>query len=356
MTARRIMITAGGTGGHVFPALALAEELRARGHEVQWIGTERGIEARLVPAAGFTLHFLPVQGVRGRGLMTLLRAPGQVLRAVLSARKLLSVQRPDLMVGLGGYAAGPGGLAAWRMGIPLVIHEQNARPGTTNKLLARVANKVLTGFPKVLRGQHIGNPVRSAMTQVPVPRERFADRQGAPKLLVLGGSLGAKAINELVPKAVSLMPDESRPEVYHQAGPNHWQAVQQDYASRGLPARVEAFIDDMAEALAWADLVVCRAGALTVAELAAVGVASILVPFPYAIDDHQTANARWLMQAGAAHLRPQSDLTAEGLKELMHTLFQDRAQLLAMAVAARGLARPQATTEFADICLEVARG
>lgn len=357
MTARQIMISAGGTGGHVFPALALAEELRARGHEIQWLGTDRGIEARLVPAAGFVLHYLPVQGLRGRGLIPLLKAPGQLFTAVQAVRKLFRAQRPDLVVGLGGYAAGPGGLAAWLMRIPLVIHEQNARPGTTNKILARLAQKVLTAFPRVLpHGQYIGNPVRTDISQLPGPATRFVGRDGAPRLLVLGGSLGAKAINDLVPEALAMLPAEKRPEVYHQAGANHWEAVQQDYAARTLDGRVEPFIDNMAEALGWADLVICRAGALTVAELAAVGVASILVPFPYAIDDHQTANARWLSQAGAAHLRPQSDLTAKGLKDLMQSLFEDRTQLVAMATAARGLARPQATSEFADICLEVARG
>lgn len=353
----RVLIMAGGTGGHVFPALALAKELQQRQCDVQWLGTDRGIEAHLVPAAGIRLNKIEVGGVRGKGWLKLLQAPWQIAGSVAATVKLIRSYEPDLMVGLGGYAAGPGGVAARICRVPLIIHEQNARPGTTNKLLARVAQKVLTGFPGVFpREQHIGNPVRSEFFSTEVPQLRFAGRQGPLRLLILGGSLGAQALNEMIPKAISALALADRPDVRHQTGERHLEAAQQAYAKAEVKADVEAFIADVASAMAWADLVICRSGALTVAELCAVGCASILVPFPFAIDDHQTANAMWLVNNRAAMIYQQADLQPVMVTELLARFNRDRAQLLQMAVAARSLARPDAAAQFADICLETAHG
>lgn len=302
----RVMVMAGGTGGHVFPALAVADELRRRQWQVDWLGTDRGIEARVVPAANIPLHFLPIGGVRGKGMATLLRAPWKIASAVLAARKLFKSLQPDLVLGMGGYAAGPGGIAARIMGIPLVIHEQNQRP-----------------------------PLR---------------------LLVLGGSLGAQALNELMPEAVADLLQQGQIQVRHQTGEKHLAATEALYRARNANAEVTAFIENMAEALAWADLVVCRAGALTVAELSAVGVASILVPFPFAIDDHQTANAEWLVNQGAAELYQQKILTADMLQKRLMDFIAHPELLAKMAEAARNAAKPHAAEQCADICQEVVRG
>ena len=351
------LIMAGGTGGHVYPALALAGALTKRGHKVHWLGTARGIESKLVPAANYTLHELDIGGVRGHGWNTKLRAPARIGKAILQAAKVIRNIEPQVVIGLGGFAAGPGGVAAKLLGKPLVIHEQNARAGTTNKLLARVASRVLTAYPNALPdAQCIGNPVRREIELLPVPAERFANRSGAARLLVLGGSLGAAAINAVVPGALAQMTVELRPCVRHQTGDKHLAQTQENYRMAQVDAQVLPFIDDMAEALAWADLVVCRAGALTVAELAAAGVGAILVPFPHAIDDHQTANAQFLANAGAGIIKQQSELTEHHLAALLTNLSMDRGRLLAMAEAARSLAVTQSAERFADICLELANG
>jgi UDP-N-acetylglucosamine--N-acetylmuramyl-(pentapeptide) pyrophosphoryl-undecaprenol N-acetylglucosamine transferase len=353
----QVLIMAGGTGGHVMPALAVAHELRAQGHGVRWLGTAAGLEARTVPAAGIELFTLPVAGLRGKGALRYLSAPVGLLRALAQAIALLRRLRPDVVLGLGGYAAGPGGVAAFLLRRPLLIHEQNARPGLTNRLLARLAQRVLAGFPGLrLAGrpaEFTGNPVRAELLDLPPPCQRLTQ---APRLLVLGGSQGAQAINAAVPQALELLKQSGvpLPQVRHQAGRQHAAAVAGDYAARGVPATVDGFIDDMAAAYGAADLAVCRAGALTVAELCAVGLGALLIPFPQAADDHQTANARHLAGVGAAVLLPQAELTPLRLAELLGSLLADPARRLAMAEAARGLARPDAARRVAAACLEAA--
>lgn len=357
--APRIVIMAGGTGGHIFPGLAVARALRERGAEVRWLGADGGMETRLVPPHGIPLDTLAVQGVRGKGLGTLLRAPLRLLAAVRAARAVLRRERPDAVVSFGGYAAGPGGIAAWLAGIPLLVHEQNRAAGMTNKVLARVARQVLVGFPQTFAKEtHVGNPVRAEIAAVAPPEAREFDHAGPLRLLVLGGSQGARALNEAVPQAVAAlgMPVE----ILHQAGERMLDAARQAYVDAGVPARVEPFIADMAAAYAWADLVVCRAGALTLAELCAVGVGSVLVPFPQAVDDHQTRNADFLVEHGAAVLLPQSDQLPARLREVLAPLSADAGKRLAMARAARALARPDAAQRVAEAVLaavphEVAR-
>ncbi len=355
----KILIMAGGTGGHVFPALAVARELQTRGAIVSWLGTARGIEVRLVPEAQIELHLLPVQGVRGRGIVGLLKAPALVTWAVWRALKLVREIKPDLVLGFGGFASGPGGLAARLAGRPLIIHEQNAVAGTTNRLLSRFATRVLTAFPEVFSGAKVvGNPVRANIVQLPQPEERLArrsDPQGF-RLLVLGGSLGAQALNELVPQGLAKLACAQRPEVWHQAGRNRAQACGELYRELKVDARVDEFIEDMAEAYGWADLVICRAGALTVSELMAVGVAALLVPYPHAIDDHQSRNAEVLEQAGAARVVAQKNLDAETLAALLMSDFGSTEQRLYMARKGRRLAQPEAAEKVAQHCLEVACG
>lgn len=354
-----IGIMAGGTGGHVFPALAVAEALRAAGAEVFWIGTHRGLEARLAPAHGFEMEWIDFSGVRGKGLATLARAPWRLGRAVAQSVRILRRRRPAVVLGMGGFVAAPGGLAARLLGVPLVIQEQNRVPGLTNRWLARLATRVFEGFPGTFaparRAEPSGNPVRRAILELPPPAVRWAARVGPPRLLVLGGSLGAQALNTTLAPALARLGPGARPQVRHQAGERTLEEARAAYASAGVEAQVSAFIEDMAEAYAWADLVVCRAGALTLAELAAAGVGSVLVPFPHAVDDHQRANAAYLVEAGAARLINQSDLSIERLAELLAELLGERARLLAMAEAARSLARPAATETIANACLELAR-
>lgn len=353
---RRVLIMAGGTGGHVFPALATADALRARGYAVEWLGTAAGIEADVVPKAGIPLHCIAVRGVRGKGRLRQLLAPVGLLLALWQAFGVLRRVRPDAVLGMGGFASGPGGLMAWLLRKPLLIHEQNAVAGTTNRILARFATRVLQAFPRAFKGQDrgevIGNPVRGPILQLPAPSQRFADREGALRLLVVGGSLGAQAINELLPQTLALLPPEQRPEVWHQAGRRNIEAAQAAYDAAGVDAKVVPFIERMDEAWGWADLVICRAGALTVSELAIAGVASILVPLPHAIDDHQTANAGFLSEAGAGIRIAQRELTPQRLKELLAQL-NSREQLLTMANAARALARPEASETLAQACVEV---
>lgn len=348
-----VLIMAGGTGGHVFPALAVAEDLRARGHAVSWLGTARGIEARLVPQAGITLETIGVSGLRGKGFTALLAAPWRLMRALWRALAVLRRVQPQVVLGMGGFASGPGGLAAWLQRVPLVVHEQNAIPGLTNRLLARLAHTVLEAFPgsfPAARGaQVIGNPVRPEIAGLPAPAERFAARNGSRRVLVLGGSQGAQALNESVPHA--LLKANVSCEVWHQTGTAMERDVAAAYTQHGIQARTAAFIDDMAAAYAWADLVVCRAGAMTVSEVAAAGVAAVFVPFPAAVDDHQTHNARVLEAAGAARIVQQRDLTPGVLANMLHELLHDRARLQRMAEQARTQAQPQATRRVADACL-----
>jgi UDP-N-acetylglucosamine--N-acetylmuramyl-(pentapeptide) pyrophosphoryl-undecaprenol N-acetylglucosamine transferase len=353
-----VLITAGGTGGHVYPALAVARALQEIGVPVVWLGTRRGLEARVVPEGGIRIEWLSVTGLRGKGALGWLLAPFRVARGVWQALGVLRRQRPRLVLGMGGFVAGPGGLAAWLLRRPLVIHEQNAVAGLTNRLLARLAGRVLQGFPGTFpqaRGAlHTGNPVRADIAALAPPQARLAGREGPLRLLVLGGSQGALALNRVLPQALAALPAEARPEVRHQAGAGRAADCREAYATAGVEATVEPFIEDMAQAYAWADVVVCRAGALTIAELTAAGVASVLVPYPYAVDDHQTINAHHLVAAGAAMLIPQGQLDAAGLAGLLAEFARRRERLLAMAVAARALARPQATAEVVRQCLELA--
>jgi len=358
---KKALIMAGGTGGHVFPALAVARELQAQGVQVAWLGTAKGIEARLVPGAGIALHYLSVQGVRGRGMAGLLKAPFLILAAICQALAVIWRFKPDVVVGFGGFASGPGGIAAKLLWKPLVIHEQNAIPGTTNRYLAPLAQSVLTAFPTGLKGaQEVGNPVRRELATLAAPAERFSARgEQSLRLLVLGGSLGAQAINEQVPEALARLAPDTRPVVWHQSGAAHQDATRSHYDAAGVDARVDAFIDDMAEAYAWADWVICRAGALTISELMTVGLAALLIPFPYAIDDHQTHNAAVLVNAGAALAVSQKDLDGEKLAALMREEFAERNRLRAMAERGRQLARPEAARVVAEQCIaqtEVNRG
>lgn len=354
---RPVLVMAGGTGGHVFPGLAAAEALRARAVPVVWLGAEGGMEATLVPKHGVPFRAIRVGGLRGKGLRRLLATPWMLARAVWAALAVLRREQPRSVLSMGGYAAGPGGLAARLLRCPLVVHEQNRIPGLTNRVLARLARRVLTGFPDVFagRGEWVGNPVRAAIAALPAPGERFAGRSGPLRLLVLGGSQGARALNRLMPQVIAGLPAERRPEVWHQCGARLADEARAAWAATGLTVRVEPFVEDMVAAYGWADLVLCRAGALTIAELTAAGLGALLVPFPHAVDDHQTANARWLVDAGAAELLPEATLDDAGLAARLAALADDRPRLLAMAQAARGLAHVDAAERVADACLEVSR-
>jgi UDP-N-acetylglucosamine--N-acetylmuramyl-(pentapeptide) pyrophosphoryl-undecaprenol N-acetylglucosamine transferase len=348
-----VLIMAGGTGGHVFPALAVADVLRARACNVVWLGTRRGIEARVVPAAGIRIEWVRVSGLRGKGVLSWLGAPFRLLRALGDALGAMRRCRPDVVLGLGGFVAGPGGVAARLLGRPLVIHEQNAIAGLTNRILARLAGTVAEAFPGSFPADvgaiAVGNPVRRAIEGLPV---RPPLTRARAHLLVVGGSQGAAALNRLLPAALALVAAADRPEVLHQTGRDRRDMVAGAYATAGIEADVREFIDDMAAAYAWADLAVCRSGALTVAELAAAGLPGVLVPFPAAVDDHQTANARFLACRGAALLLPEASLTAESLAaELRILLGPDRRRYDAMAEAARRAAMPGAAERLADLCL-----
>jgi UDP-N-acetylglucosamine--N-acetylmuramyl-(pentapeptide) pyrophosphoryl-undecaprenol N-acetylglucosamine transferase len=356
--AAGVAIMAGGTGGHVFPALAVAEVLRGRGVPVFWIGTRAGMEARLVPARGIDMEWISISGVRGKGLKTLLAAPWRLAGALGEAAGILRRRDPAVVLGMGGFVAGPGGLMARAQRRPLVIQEQNSVPGMTNQWLARIASRVFEAFPgsfpAARRAVTSGNPVRAAIAALPAPAQRLQGRSGPARLLVVGGSLGAKALNEEVPKALARLPEALRPEVRHQAGERTLDIARAAYAQAGVAADVSAFIDDMAEAYGWADLAICRAGALTVSELAAAGLPAVLIPFPYAVDDHQVGNARYLSDAGAAHLIIQRDLTPAGLAAVLTGLLADPDKRLAMAEAARAKARTDAAERIADACMELA--
>ena len=352
-----VLIMAGGTGGHVFPALACAQEFKARGYSVHWLGTPRGIENELVPQAGLPLHLINMTGLRGKGVLAFFKAPFVLIKAFMQARKIVRQLQPVCVLGFGGYVTGPGGLAAKLAGIPVIIHEQNAIAGTANRSLVPFASRVCEAFPdtfsKSAKRRTTGNPVRRELF-LETPRQTLVGRKA--RLLILGGSLGAEPLNKLLPDALALLPVELRPEVFHQAGKNHDVITVERYRTAGVEAQVAPFIKDMAQAYGWADLVVCRAGALTVSELAAAGLPSLLVPLPHAIDDHQSRNADYLAREGAAFVMPQATTgVAEMAARLKEVLMQPE-QLNSMALTARRLAKPDATHTVVEICLEVAHG
>ncbi|VXC29779.1 undecaprenyldiphospho-muramoylpentapeptide beta-N-acetylglucosaminyltransferase [Pseudomonas sp. 9Ag] len=355
--AGNVLIMAGGTGGHVFPALACAHEFQSRGYSVHWLGTPRGIENEVVPAAGLPLHLIQVSGLRGKGFASLLKAPFQLLRSLGQARRVIRTLQPVCVLGLGGYVTGPGGLAAKLAGTPLIIHEQNAVAGTANRSLVPFAHRVCEAFPNTFaasdKRRTTGNPVRHELF-LETPRQTLHGRR--PRLLVLGGSLGAEPLNKLLPEALGQLPGDLRPEVFHQAGKQHAEITRERYVAAGVDAEVAPFIKDMARAYAWADLVICRSGALTVCELAAAGLPSFLVPLPHAIDDHQTRNAEYLAKEGAAVLLPQATTDAAALAAQLTEVMMQPEKLKAMGATARRLARPDATRTVVDICLEVAHG
>jgi UDP-N-acetylglucosamine--N-acetylmuramyl-(pentapeptide) pyrophosphoryl-undecaprenol N-acetylglucosamine transferase len=351
-----VMITTGGTGGHVFPGLAVAAKLLARGARVFWLGTREGIESKLVPQHGVEFEGISFRGVRGKGLRTLLLGPYALLAACLAARSVIRRRMPDIVLGFGGFASFPGGLMGTAAGKPLVLHDSNAVAGLATRVLAHGADRILLGFPKALRGKHakivewVGNPMRDAICALPPPGDRFAGRDGPLRLLVVGGSLGAQALNEIVPEAVARMPSDVRPLVVHQAGEKHIAALRDAYAKRSVEAECVAFIDDMAARYAWADFVICRGGAITISELAAVGLGALVVPLPGAIADEQSANARFLVDAQAAWMEPQPALTAERLAARLQSL--DRARALAMAMAAHAQGKRDAAARVADVCID----
>lgn len=356
-SGKRLLVMAGGTGGHVFPALAVARRLASEGWQVRWLGTADRMEARLVPQHGFDIDFIDIQGVRGNGLLRKLAAPVKILRSVMQARKVIQSFKPDVVLGMGGFASGPGGVAAKLCGIPLVLHEQNAIPGMTNKLLSRIASRVLCAFDGAFgtQGQTVGNPIRDELVALGgKPRQVQSD---ALKVLVVGGSLGAKVFNDLMPAVTARLAQEQAVTVWHQTGKNNLAAVQAAYQELGQDGGVNIaeFIDDMEAAYRWADVVLCRAGALTVSELAAVGLPSILVPYPHAVDDHQTMNARVLVDAGAAFLVPQPIASTELLADKLRLLAGDREELTRMGERARAAAVLDATERVADVCRELAK-
>ena len=357
---QRILVTAGGTGGHVFPALAAAKLFQEQGVEVRWLGTPQGIEATIVPANHIAIDYLDVSGVRGQGFMRLLTAPLKILRAVIRVMRVIRRFKPDAVLGMGGFVTGPTGLGAWLSGCPLFIHEQNAIPGFTNRMLARIAKRVFQAFPDTFTGNGkistTGNPVRQEIVALEAPEQRYEQHAGPLRFLILGGSQGAVALNEKVPKALALLQGKLDFVVKHQAGAKHLSGAEAFYRGAGVEAEVLPFIDDMAAAYGWADAVICRSGALTVSELAAAGVAALLVPYPFAVDDHQTRNGEYLSRQGAAILVQQNAMTEESLADLLMQSFSDRRQLKEMAMKARQLAFTDATRKVVQQCLEVAGG
>ena len=355
-TGQGVLIMAGGTGGHIFPGLAVAEVLRKQNIPVRWLGAEGGMETRMVPEAGIDLDVVAISGLRGKGFVRWMRMPFMLLRAVWRARRLLQVNRPGCVLSFGGYAAAPGGIAAWTRGIPVLVHEQNRIPGLTNRLLTRFARKILQGFPGTFPPEqpaiNSGNPVRQDVAAIEEPQIRLAGRTGPVRVLVTGGSQGAQVLNQVVPAAFQVLPSSVAIEIRHQAGAKRVDEAREAYTAAGVDADIRPFISDMAGAYRWADLVICRSGALTVAELAAAGVASLLVPFAYAVDDHQTRNAEYLADAGAAIILPQLTLDSQVLAKALKPLLTDRTVLLSMAVAARQKALPDAAEKVVDACRE----
>jgi len=353
MTDRTLLVMAGGTGGHVFPGLAVARALRDEGWHVVWLGNRSGMEATLVPRHDIPMEYIQFGGLRGKGLLTKLLLPLNLLRAFWQSIGALRRVKPDVVLGMGGYITFPAGMMASLLGRPLVLHEQNSIAGLANKVLAKVADRVLCAFPDALPdSEWTGNPVRAELAAIPEPESRYDHRTGPLRILVVGGSLGAAALNDVVPKALALLPEATRPTVRHQAGAKQIDQLRANYVAAGVAGETVPFIDDMAAAYADADLVICRAGAMTVSEVAAAGVAALFVPFPHAVDDHQTTNARFLSKQGAALLVQQNALTAEGLAQTIAGL--DRGQLKDMARAARSLAKPEATRRVAEICRQMA--
>ncbi|MES3007812.1 MAG: undecaprenyldiphospho-muramoylpentapeptide beta-N-acetylglucosaminyltransferase [Pseudomonadota bacterium] len=359
-----VLIMAGGTGGHIYPALSIARNLHARGYRTEWLGTARGLEVEVLRDTDIPLHFIEVKGLRGKGLLSVLQAPFMIVSSVLQSLRLLRQINPCCVLGMGGYVTGPGGVAARLAGRQLLIHEQNAIAGFSNRLLARIANRVMEAFPGTFTTASkvvcTGNPVRAEIVALTEPATRLRDVNAPLHVLVVGGSLGAVAINRLIPAALQLLDATNRPEVWHQTGRNNLEETRALYAASALAVneacRVDAYIHDMAAAYAWADLVICRAGATTVSEIAAAGLPSVLIPYPHAVDDHQTRNAQWLSAADAALLMPQSELSAEVLAEQLNTFTNDRDLLLSMSKSARALARPDASDLVALECMEACKG
>lgn len=354
---KRILVMAGGTGGHVFPALAVAKYLAQQGWQVRWLGTADRMEARLVPQYGFDIRFIDIKGVRGNGLVRKLAAPFKVVRSILQAKAVIAEFKPDVVLGMGGFASGPGGVAAKLAGVPLVLHEQNAIPGMTNKLLSRTASQVLCAFQNTftkVKAKVVGNPVRRELIALGAEPKQVTD--DALKVLVVGGSLGAKVFNNLMPEVVAALSKQQSITVWHQVGKDNLAGVKAAYQQQGQDGGVivAEFIDDMEAAYRWADLVLCRAGALTVSELAAVGLPSILVPYPHAVDDHQTRNAQVLVEAGAAFLLPQAILDVNKLVGKLQLLANDRAELARMGQRAREVAVLDATEQVAQVCITLA--
>lgn len=351
-----VLIMAGGTGGHIFPGLAVAESLRCQGVAVRWLGASGAMECQRVPAAGIELDTVDISGLRGKGVGRWLVMPWRLLRAVYQAFCILGARRPACAISFGGYAAGPGGLAARLRGVPLLVHEQNRVPGMTNRVLSRMAKMVLQAFPGTwrdnLNARTCGNPVRGPVVSLESPVQRLSGRSGAKRLLITGGSQGARFLNHVIPFALALLPPGERPEVRHQAGKSSLDETCQQYREAGIEAEVYQFIDDMAGAYAWADLVVCRSGALTVSELAAGGVAAVLVPFPFAVDDHQSRNAEFLVEAGAAEMMLEADCDPEAMAAVLARLFGSRDELLRMACAARAVSVPDSADQVAALCME----
>ncbi|MGO1462039.1 MAG: undecaprenyldiphospho-muramoylpentapeptide beta-N-acetylglucosaminyltransferase [Marinobacter sp.] len=365
--SRSFLMMAGGTGGHVFPALATARALEAEGHQVHWLGATGGMEEQLIGDTGIPLSLIHISGLRGKGKLALLMAPFRLMRALGEAFTIMRRIRPDCVIGMGGFVTGPGGVAAWLTKTPLVIHEQNAIAGMTNRILVRFAKAVLEAFPGSFGPDVItrctGNPVRADLAALPEPEQRMATRNCGPdtkkpalRVLVVGGSLGAQVFNQQLPEALAMLPEQERPLLRHQCGRKHVEEAQASYQRNGIKADVEPFIKNMAEAYSWADVVLCRAGALTVSELCAAGIGAILVPFPHAVDDHQTKNGQQMVSAKAAVLIPQSQLTPAVLAETLGDLARDRARVMDMAKAARTLARPDATERVVNYCLEAVNG
>jgi UDP-N-acetylglucosamine--N-acetylmuramyl-(pentapeptide) pyrophosphoryl-undecaprenol N-acetylglucosamine transferase len=358
MSSRPILVMAGGTGGHVYPALAVAKALQAQSRDVVWLGTHRGLESRVVPAAGINMEWINVSGLRRKGLLAMIIAPFRLSWALLQSLIVIARRRPAAVLGMGGFVSGPGGLAAWLTRRPLVIHEQNAAAGLTNRLLARLARVVLQAFPgsfnSDVRAETVGNPVRDDIAAVAAPEQRYPAREGQLRLLVLGGSQGALSLNRTVPAALALLPGDLRPMVRHQCGNATLDVAREAYEGSGIDVELLPFIEDMASAYAWADLVVCRAGALTVAEICAVGLPAVFIPYPSAVDDHQTANATPLMEAGAGSIMQERDLSDESLAAELRRWLTSREELMARAEKARALATPDSLARITELCLEQA--